>query len=100
MNINNILYERKCVREDASVGGNVIKPLSRIIFNVTAYACVLSDTLSLQEDIRLDSTACIAITSRLETVYELLVWTVIDTNVFSKCRSSINFSVYWPSLWI
>ena len=46
-----ILYERKCVREDASVGGNVKTPMSHTVFNVTAYACVLSDTFSLLEDI-------------------------------------------------
>ena len=44
------LQERKCVREDASVGGNFIKPISHTIFNVIAYACVLTDTLSFQED--------------------------------------------------
>ena len=38
-----ILLERKCVREDAKVGDNVIiysglKPMSHTIFNVTAYA--------------------------------------------------------------
>ena len=46
-----ILLERKCVREDASAGGSVIKPMSPTIFKVTAYASVLSDTFSLLEDI-------------------------------------------------
>ena len=46
-----ILLERKCTREDASVGGNVIKPISNIISNVTTYACVLANILSLQADI-------------------------------------------------
>ena len=38
------------MREDPSVGGNFIKPMSYPIFTVTAYARVLSDTFSLQED--------------------------------------------------
>ena len=42
---------RKRVREDLSVGGNVMKPFSFPIFNDTAYAWVLSDTFSLQWDI-------------------------------------------------
>ena len=46
-----ILLERKCAREDVSAGGNVIKPMSDTIFNVAAYACVLSDKFSLLEDI-------------------------------------------------
>ena len=41
-----IISERKCVR-----GGNVLKPMPFTILNVTAHACVLSDTFSLQEDI-------------------------------------------------
>ena len=45
------LLERKCIREDTSVDGIVIKLVSITILNVTAYACVLSDTFSLQEDI-------------------------------------------------
>ena len=48
----NIPLERKCIREDASVGGSVIHPMIYAIFNVTAYACVLSDTFSLLEDMR------------------------------------------------
>ena len=47
-----ILLERKCVQEDASGGGNIKKSMSHKFYNVTAYACVLSDTFSLQEDIK------------------------------------------------
>ena len=46
-----IPLERKCTREDPSVGGNVMKPMPDPIFNFTAYAWVLSSTFSLQEDI-------------------------------------------------
>ena len=42
-----ILLERKCVREDASVGGNVMNPMRYPIL-IIAYAWVLSDTFSLQ----------------------------------------------------
>ena len=42
-----ILVERKCV----SVGGNVIKLTPYSIFIVGAYAYVLSDTFSLQEEL-------------------------------------------------
>ena len=46
-----ILLERKCAREDASVGGNIKNSMSHKFYNVTAYACVLSDTFPPQEDI-------------------------------------------------
>ena len=46
-----IFLERMFIREDASVGRNVIKPMSISLTNVTAYVCVLSDTHSLEEDI-------------------------------------------------
>ena len=44
---HNILLKRKCVREDGSAAGNVIKTYVTCFFNVTTYACVLSDTYSL-----------------------------------------------------
>ena len=43
-----IPLERKCVREDPSVGGSVMQPMSYPDLNVTAYAWVLSGTFSLQ----------------------------------------------------
>ena len=49
-----ILLERKCVRENASVGSKNKEFMSHTIFNVTAYACVLSNTFSLQEDMQID----------------------------------------------
>ena len=52
--LKNIIYiplEIKCIREYPSVGGNVIKPMLYFIFNVIAYALVLSLTFSLQENI-------------------------------------------------
>ena len=45
-----IPLERKCVREDPGVGGNGMKPMRYSIFNVTAYALVLSGTFSPQWD--------------------------------------------------
>ena len=48
---HHILLERKCIREDESVGGNVKNSIWHMLYNVTAYACVFSGTLSLQEDI-------------------------------------------------
>ena len=43
-NVLHILLERKYVREDANVGDNGTKHMLYTIFNVAAYACVLSDT--------------------------------------------------------
>ena len=42
-----IPLERKCVREDPTVGGNVMKPIPYPDFNVTAYAWVILDTFFL-----------------------------------------------------
>ena len=47
-----IPLERKCVREDPSVGGNVKNRIAHRIHNVTAYVWVVSDTFSLQWDIQ------------------------------------------------
>ena len=50
----NILLERKCIREEQVVGGNVKKPVPHTctMFNVTAYDSFLSDTFSLLEDMQ------------------------------------------------
>ena len=48
---NHILLERKCVKEDTSVGGNIENSLSHKVYNIIVYACFISDTFSLQEDI-------------------------------------------------
>ena len=45
-----IPLERKCTREDPSVGGNVMMPMPDPLFSVTAYAWVLTGTFSHQED--------------------------------------------------
>ena len=45
---HDIPFVRKCVREDQSVGGNIMNPIRYPIINITAYAWVLSDTISLQ----------------------------------------------------
>ena len=47
---DHILLERKWAREDASVGANIENSMSHEFYNVTAYACVLWDTFSLQMD--------------------------------------------------
>ena len=46
----NIPLEIKCVRQDLSVGGIGMNPMRYPIFNITAYAWVLSDTFYLQWD--------------------------------------------------
>ena len=46
-----ILFERKWILENASVGDKVIKPTQYTIFNVTTNAFSLSDPFSLKEDI-------------------------------------------------
>ena len=45
--------ERKRVRKDSSVGGKVLNPMRCPILNITVYASVLSDTLSLELDMPL-----------------------------------------------
>ena len=50
-----IFIESKYVREYASVGGNVKNSIWDRLYNVTAYACVLSDRFSLQQDICWDT---------------------------------------------
>ena len=47
-----ILWERKCVREDPTVSGIVIKPVAYTIFNISTYARVLSDKFSLLKDMK------------------------------------------------
>ena len=42
-----IVLERKCVREERSVGGNVEKSMKNRLYNVAAHDSVLSDTFSL-----------------------------------------------------
>ena len=48
----NILFEKKCIGEDARVG-DVRNSVWHQVVKVTAYACVLSDRFSLQEDMEL-----------------------------------------------
>ena len=45
-----IPLERKTVRQDPSVGGDVMNPIRSPIFIITAYAWVFSDTFFLQWD--------------------------------------------------
>ena len=62
-----VLLERKCVREEASVGSN-FKHSMRVwhsLYDVIAYACVLSDIFSLLED-RID---CMVYTPLLNAQY-------------------------------
>ena len=49
--IYDIQLERKCTREDQSVGTNVENRVSHRLQNVTAYVWVHSGTFSLQWDI-------------------------------------------------
>ena len=45
VSIKGLIYiplERKCIREDMSVGGNVLKPIYDTIFMVTGYDWVLA----------------------------------------------------------
>ena len=46
-----LLLERKSVRKEPSVGGNVMNHIRYPIFNITSYAWILSNTFSFQWDI-------------------------------------------------
>ena len=50
--IRYISLERKCTREEPSVGGKVKNKMGHRLHNVTAYAWVFSGSFSLQEDIK------------------------------------------------
>ena len=91
-----ILFERNCVWEDTSVGGEIICPKPYTIIHATGYTCVVLDPFSLQEDINYGKTFLNCVKVTLESAKRIDIYKVnssIEYRVISQteCPWNVHF---------